>query len=208
VKLSLLPTELKFFDYFEQASANLVEGAVALQEICDSFDNLEERAARITEIEHRGDLIVHEVLNQLPRTLITPIDANDIHRLVCALDDALDALDGVAQRLLIYRLTELKKPACELAHLIAESARALDAAVRGMRHKGTYEEVRANIVQINTLENEGDRVLESALRGLVEVRDDLYQFIVWKEIYERLEAATDRIEDAGDVIQEVMVANA
>jgi predicted phosphate transport protein (TIGR00153 family) len=208
VKFSLLPTEVKFYDYFEKATANLLDGARILQSILDNFENVEEQVAQITEIEHRGDFIVHEVTNLLPRTLITPIDGEDIQRLVSAVDDALDTIDAVAQRLIIYRVTEVKKPARRLAHLITESAQELDAAIKGLRDKGEYGHVKERIVQINTLENNGDRVLQEGLTNLVERRDDIFQFIVWKEIYELLENTTDRIEDAGDVIQKVMIANA
>jgi predicted phosphate transport protein (TIGR00153 family) len=208
VKFSFLPAEVKFYDYFEKASANLLEGADCLQKLIENADNIEEKAAQITEIEHRGDFIVHEVTNLLPRTLITPIDGDDIHRLVSALDDALDAVDAVSQRMLIYRLTEIKKPARRLAHLITESAQELDAAIRGLRDKGQYKQIKERIVQINTLENNGDRVLQEGLISLVEHREDMFEFICWKEIYELLEDATDRIEDAGDVIQKVIIANA
>jgi predicted phosphate transport protein (TIGR00153 family) len=208
VKFSFLPAEVKFYDYFEQASANLLDGAHNLQKMLENTENLEETAAQITEIEHRGDFIVHEVTNLLPRTLITPIDSEDIQRLVSAVDDALDAIDAVSQRLLIYHLTEIKKPARRLAHLITESAQELDAAIQGLRDKGQYEQVKERIVQINTLENNGDRVLQEGLSNLVLHREDVFEFICWKEIYELLEDATDRIEDAGDVIQKVIIANA
>jgi uncharacterized protein Yka (UPF0111/DUF47 family) len=109
---------------------------------------------------------------------------------------------------MIYRLTDIKKPARRLAHLIIESAQELDVAIHGLRDKNQYEQVKDRIVQINTLENNGDRVLQEGLTSLVQHREDLFQFICWKEIYELLEDATDRIEDAGDVIQKVIIANA
>ncbi len=208
MKFSFLPADIKFYDYFERASANLLEGARALQGMLENIETIEEVAAKITEIEHQGDFIVHEVTNLLPRTLITPIDGDDIHHLVSALDDALDAVDAVSQRLLIYRLVDIKKPARRLAHLITESAQELDAAVHGLRDKKQYDQVKERVVQINTLENNGDRVLQEGLTSLVQHRDDIFEFICWKEIYELLEDATDRIEDAGDVIQKVIFANA
>jgi predicted phosphate transport protein (TIGR00153 family) len=208
VKFSFLPAEVQFYDYFEKASANLLDGARALQKMIENTENMEEIAAEITEIEHRGDFLVHEVTNLLPRTLITPIDSDDIQRLVCSLDDALDAVEAVSERLMIYRLTDIKKPARRLAHLIIESAQELDVAIHGLRDKNQYEQVKDRIVQINTLENNGDRVLQEGLTSLVQHREDLFQFICWKEIYELLEDATDRIEDAGDVIQKVIIANA
>ncbi len=208
MRFSFLPAEVKFYDYFEKASSNLLEGARYLQSMIENTENIEEIAAKITEIEHQGDFIVHEVTNLLPRTLITPIDSEDIQRLVSALDDALDAVDAVSQRLLIYRLVDIKKPARRLAHLITESAQELDTAIRGLRDKGQYDQVKERIVQINTLENNGDRVLHDGLISLVQHHEDVFEFICWKEIYELLEDATDRIEDAGDVIQKVIIANA
>jgi predicted phosphate transport protein (TIGR00153 family) len=207
VNFSFLPAEVKFYDYFEQASSNLLEGARLLQTLLDDFQNVEEMVGQITEIEHRGDFIVHEVTDLLPRTLITPIDADDIQRLVSAVDDALDAVYSVAQRLLIYQITDVRKPAKRLAHLIVEASTELDAAIKGLRDKRQFNQVRERIVQINTLENNGDRVMYDGLTALVSHRDDVFDFIRWKEIYELLEATTDRIEDAGDVIQRVLVSN-
>ena len=208
MNFSFLPAEVKFYDYFEQASANLLDGARLLQVLLDDYQNVEEQVAQITEIEHRGDFIVHEVTSLLPRTLITPIDADDIQRLVSSVDDALDAVQAVAQRLQIYQIEEIRKPARRLAHLILESAQELDQAIKGLRDKKQYGQIRERIVQINTLENNGDRVLSEGLSSLVAHREDIFDFIRWKEIYELLEATTDRIEDAGDVIQRVIIANA
>ncbi len=207
MNFSFLPAEVKFYDYFERASSNLLEGARLLQTLLDDYQNVEEMVGQITEIEHRGDFIVHEVTDLLPRTLITPIDADDIQRLVSSVDDALDAVYAVAQRLLIYQITDIRKPAKRLAHLIVESAQELDAAIKGLRDKRQFNQVRERIVQINTLENNGDRVLYDGLTALVSHREDIFDFIRWKEIYELLEATTDRIEDAGDVIQRVLVSN-
>ena len=208
MNFSFLPADVKFYDYFEQASANLLEGARLLQVLFDDYQNVEEQVAQITEIEHRGDFIVHEVTSLLPRTLITPFDGDDIQRLVSSVDDALDAVQAVAQRLQIYQIEEVRKPARRLAHLILESAQELDLAMKGLRDKKQYGQIRERIVQINTLENNGDRVLYDGLSSLVAHREDIFDLIRWKEIYELLEATTDRIEDAGDVIQRVMIANA
>ena len=208
MKFTLLPTEVKFYDYFERATANLLEGAKLLQNLLDNFDGIEDAVAQITEIEHRGDFIVHEVTNLLPRTLITPIDGDDIQRLVSAIDDALDAVHAATVQMSIYQITEVKKPARRQAHLIVESAQQLDEAMKSLHDKKLYDQIQAHIVEINTLENNGDRVLLEAVSKLVEHHDDIFDFIRWKEIYELLEATLDRIEDAGDVIQKIMITNA
>jgi len=208
MKFSFLPGEVKFYDYFEKASTNLLEGARLLQSLLDDYHDVDEVLAQITEIEHKGDFIVHEVTNLLPVTLITPIDSEDIQRLCFALDDALDTIHAAATRLSIYEVTEPKKTARRLARLIVEGATELDMAIKNMGDKKKYEEVRNYIVQINTIENNGDRVLEDGLRNLVSRKEDIFDFIRWKEIYELLEQTTDRLEDAGDIIQKVMISNA
>ena len=207
MRFSFLPTEVKFFDYFDQASKNLVEAAVLLKNLMEDYHDIDEVQAQITELEHRGDFIVHEVTNLLPKTLITPIDADDIQRLIFTIDDALDALHAAITRLSIYKVTEIKKPARRLAALILEGATELNRALVGLQDKSNYGMVKERIVQINTIENNGDRVLEDALRSLVSKRDDIFEFIIWKEIYELLEQTTDCLEDAGDVIQRVLIAN-
>src|SRR5512139_2104943 len=102
MKFSFLPANVEFHNYFEKASANLLDGARLLQRLLDNYEEVEDLVAQISEIEHQGDFIVHEVMHLLPRTLITPIDGDDIQRLVCAVDDALDSVQDVAMRLVIY----------------------------------------------------------------------------------------------------------
>ena len=133
MNFTFLPAEVKFYDFFEKASANLLEGAKLLQRLLENCENMEEKVAQITEIEHQGDFIVHEVTNLLPRTLIKPIDGDDIQRLVSSIDNSLDAVHQVALRLQIYQITESKKPARRLSRVIVESAQELDAAIKGLR---------------------------------------------------------------------------
>lgn len=208
MRFSFLPTEVKFFDYFEQASQNLVEGATLLKNLVEDYHDAAEVEAKINEVEHHGDFIVHEVTNLLPKTLITPFDSDDIQRLIFTIDDALDAIQAAVTRMVIYQVADIKKPAKRLAALILEGATELHEALKLLRDKSTYGRAKERVVQINTIENNADRVLEDALRNLVSKRDDLFEFIAWKEIYELLEQTTDRMEDAGDVIQRVLIANA
>jgi uncharacterized protein len=207
MRISILPTEYKFFDFFEQASKNLVDGAVLVKNLMDDYHDIEEMQAKITEIEHCGDFIVHQVTDLLPQTLITPIDSDEIQRLISAIDDSLDTLHAAVTRLSIYQVTEVKKPARRLAALILEGSIELDFAVKGLRNKKEYGNVKERLVHINTIENNGDRVLEDALRNLVTRKDNIFEFICWKEIYELLEHTTDCLEDAGDVIQRVLISN-
>lgn len=208
MKFSFLPVEGKFFDHYSAATANLLDAARLLQRLVEDYHDVDDVFAQMTELEHKGDFIVHEITNLLPRTLITPFDPDDIQRIIDAIDDSLDTIHAAVSRLSIYQVTEIKKPAKRLAKLIVEGAAELDLAIKGLQDKAEYPKVKERIVQINTLENTGDRILEEGLRSLAERRDDLFDLIRWKEIYELLEQATDRLEDAGDVIQRIMIANA
>jgi hypothetical protein len=203
-----VPVEVKFFDHFQAATSNLLEAAKLLQKLLEDYRDVEEVVAQMTELEHRGDFIVHEVTSLLPRTLITPFDGQDIQRLIDAVDDGLDTIHAATVRLSIYQITEVRKPARRLARLIVEGAGELDLAIKSLEDKKQYPQISQRIVQINTIENTGDRVLEEGLRNLMERREDLFDLVRWKEIYELLEQSTDRLEDAGDVIQRVMIANA
>ncbi len=208
MRFSFLPAEVRYYDCFEQASANFLQAARLLEKMLDHFENAEEQARQITDYEHKGDLIVHNVTNLLPRTLITPIDLEDILRLISAEDDAMDAVEEVALRLIIYQVEQVREPARSLAHLIVEAGEQMDKAFHGLRDKKQFGEVREHIIQINTIEERADQVLNDALSELVAHRQDLFDFLRWKEIYELLEATTDRLEDAGDVIQRVIIENA
>jgi uncharacterized protein len=207
VRFQFLPAETKFYDWFEKATANLLEAAQQLQDMFDHYDNVENRVAQITELEHKGDFIVHEVMDLLMHTLIVPLDSEDIERLISALDDALDGIEATAVRMLIFRIEEPTERARQLAHIIRSGANELHLAMPNLREKKNFRQVNAHIVEINTLENNGDRVLRDALVEIVAHKDDMFNFLRWKEIYEMLEEATDRMEDVADVLQRVIIKN-
>lgn len=208
MKISFLPVQVEFFDYFETASAHVLEAATLLQRLLDDYHDVDDVVAQISELEHKGDTVVHEVTNLLTRTLITPFDGDDIKRLIDALDDTLDAVNAAATSLSIYQISDVKEAAQRLAHLIVEGASEMRLAIAGLHDKKMYADVKKHVVQINTIENAGDRVREEALRELVKHRENVFDFIRWREIYDLLEQSTDRLEDAGDIIENVMIANA
>jgi uncharacterized protein len=207
VRFQFLPAETQFYDWFEKATANLLDAAQQLQNLFDHYDDVENRVARLTELEHRGDFIVHEVMHLLIHTLIVPLDSEDIERLISALDDALDAIEATAVRMLIFQIEAPTERARELARLIRSGAQELHLAMPNLREKKNFRQVNAHIVEINTLENNGDRVLREALVEIVKHKDDIFNFIRWKEIYEMLEETTDRMEDIADVLQRVIIKN-
>jgi predicted phosphate transport protein (TIGR00153 family) len=207
VRFAFLPAETKFYEWFEKASDNLLEAAQQLQDLFDRYDDVENRVARITELEHRGDFIVHEVMHLLMNTLIIPLDSEDIERLICSLDDAVDKIEATAVRMFIFRIESLTDKARQLARLIRSGAQELQAAMPNLREKRNFRLVNEHIKEINTVENNGDRVLREALVEIVNHKDDIFNLIRWKEIYEMLEETTDRMEDVADVLQRVIIKN-
>ena len=209
MNFSFLPGEVRFYDYFEKASKNLVDAAHLQEGLFTHCDNLPNQVAQITEVEHRGDFIIHEVMDILPRTLITPIDGEEIQHLIFSIDDALDSIEETAANVLIYQIDDIREPARKLARLITEGAEELHKAIGGLRDKKFYKEVHEHVVEINTVENNADRLLRDAMTELVGCcKENGFELVRWKEIYERLEETTDRIEDAGDVLQRGIIANA
>ncbi len=206
-KFQFLPAETKFYEWFEKATANLLEAAEALEDLLDHYEQVESKVARITELEHRGDFIVHEVMHLLMHTLIIPLDGEDVERLISALDDSVDKIEATAVRMLIFRIEAPTDKARQLGHLIRSGASELHTAMPNLREKKNFRLVTEHIKEINTIENNGDRILREALVEIVNHKDDLYNLIRWKEIYEMLEETTDTMEDVADVLQRVVIKN-
>ena len=206
-KFQFLPAETKFYEWFEKATANLLEAAEALEDLLDHYEQVESKVARITELEHRGDFIVHEVMPLLMHTLIIPLDGEDVERLISALDDSVDKIEATAVRMLIFRIEAPTDKARQLGHLIRSGAAELHTAMPNLREKKNFRLVTEHIKEINTIENNGDLILREALVEIVNHKDDLYNLIRWKEIYEMLEETTDTMEDVADVLQRVVIKN-
>jgi predicted phosphate transport protein (TIGR00153 family) len=191
---------------FEKASLNIQEGAEILKDLLDNFIDIKEKARQIEEVEHRGDTITHDIVRKLNTTFITPIDREDILALASALDDIIDLIHAAATRIVLFKITESTPQAKELGFLILKSVRELNRGISLMGSK--MNEVYDHCVEVNSLENEADRVCRDAIAYLFEHEKDPITIIKWKEIYETLETATDRCEDAANVLEGVALKNA
>ncbi len=205
---SFLPSQPKFFDLFEEAGANLQDAGRRLQDLIENYTDVEAKSNRITELEQKGDRIVHEVTALAHISLIAPIDNEDAQRLIVTLDDALDAIEATAVRMTIFKIEQPTEIARQLASTIARGTEQVHEAMPGLRSRKQLEKMQSHIVVINELENKADQLLRKGLEELVGRRDDLFNLIRWKEIYEYLEETTDRLEDVGDILQRVLIKNA
>ena len=200
----LLPTETRFFDLFRDQANKVVEGAQALRELVEHYENVDEKARRIKEIESDGDAITHSIIDKLNRTFITPFDREDIHALASGLDDVLDNIEGVASRLALFRVRAVTPEVIELVSVIVRSCLAIQAAIGHLRD---LKSIPPYLIKINDLENEADFVSRNTTAQLFEEETDFRELIKWKELYGRLEATTDDCEDVANILEGIVVKN-
>jgi uncharacterized protein len=205
--MRLIPRDTKFFDMFTEIASNLVEAAGALSELLHNYDyqRLPATVQTIKEIEHHGDDMTHRLLIKLNQTFITPFDREDIHLLASSLDDVLDAINGASDRLLNYKITQPSPSAKILAGIILKQAEELKKAV-SLLNKNHH--LLEHCVEVNRLENEADQVSREAIGRLFDGGYDPITLIKLKELLEILEAASDRAEDAANVLESVVLKNA
>ena len=202
----LIPKEEKFFAMFQDMGRIIVSGAERLKLMLDSYDNPAEDQKAIKEIEHQGDAQTHDIIQMLNTTFITPLDREDIYALARTLDTILNLIDASAQRFVMYRVEKPTVEAKELAFIVVRCCHTINNALQhlGKRHDDICEQC----VEINSLENEADKVSREAISRLFDNEKDPIQLIKWKEIYEILERTTDRCEDAANILESVVVKNA
>ena len=199
----LIPREVKFFDLFDQQSQNIIKASQLLRELVNNFADARAKAHAIKEVEHQGDQITHEIVRKLNTTFITPLDREDIHDLATRLDDVLDFIEAVAERLVVYRIKETTSACRAMADVIVPIALATDRTIKCLRtmDPGFHE----HAVEVNRLENSADNLLRDSLAALFEENGDPIEVIKWKEIYETMETVTDRCEDVANVIEGIIL---
>jgi uncharacterized protein len=198
--MRLIPRESKFFRMFADVSQNLTQGTRLLHDILKNPANMEPRLDQLQEIEHRGDEMTHGIITALNQTFITPFDREDIHRLTSSLDDVLDYVNAAGVRLRLYKITSPPSIAADLAAMIVEQSEEL---AQGVSLLEKNKLVLEHCVEVHRLENEADRLSRKAIADLFDNEKDPIQLIKIKELYEVLETATDKAEDAANVLEAV-----
>lgn len=205
--MRLLPREESFFDDFERHAGKTVEGCRALAEMAEGKAAPAECCPRIKVIESECDHITHHVVERLHKVFITPLDRNDIFRLISKMDDVMDFVEAAAQRVALYGVNPNNKELWDLARVLQSGSERISEAVAGMRNLKHPELILEKCVEINRLENEADVQLRGAIAKLFNEEKNPIEVIKWKEIYELLETATDRCEDVANIIEGVVLEN-
>jgi uncharacterized protein len=202
-KFSLLPKEKKFAALFEQSAHNAVKIAQQFKDMVYVWENIEERLGIITDLEHQGDAITHQIMAQLHRSFVTPFDREDIALLANSLDDVTDFIHSSADIMILYKAGRPPDRARELADIIVESVTEVEKAVSEIHDHIERDQLLSRCVEINRLENVGDSVYRSAIADLFADGTDIAYLIKWREIYEHMETAIDRCEDIANTLEGV-----
>ena len=201
----IAPRDREFFDLFEEAGGNIVRAADLLDRMLRAFpDRGDDLARDILICEQDGDRITHDIIRRLNETFVTPIDREDIYELAAALDDIVDYTEEVADYLILYKIEAPMEQAQRLAHVLLQCARQISEAMPRMRG---FKDLSHYTVEINRLENDGDRIVREAIAALFDNGIDPMVVIRWKDIYERLEQAIDATEKVANILEGIVIKN-
>jgi uncharacterized protein len=199
------PRDRAYFELFEEAGRNALLATQLLERLLENFPDSRELAGEILECEHEGDRITHDIIHRLNHTFVTPIDREDILALASALDDIVDYTEEVADYLGLYRIEAPMDQAISLARVLSAACQEIGKAIPLLR--GFKPEISDHTVEVNRLENEGDRITREAVASLFDARIDPMVVIRWKDIFERLEAAIDSTEHVADILYGIVIKN-
>jgi hypothetical protein len=205
MKLRFFPRGENFFRLFDQASDNLVNGARLLQDFMNNYHDIEQKAQIIKDIEHKGDQLTHEIVEKLNRTFMTPIDREDIHALTSGLDDVVDSIEAVSNRMIAFKIVAPTDALIQMTAILCRAAEEIQKAVHSL-HK--LDCLMTFCIEIKNLETKADEISRRLISDLFDKEKDPIAVIKWKEIYGRMEAATDRCEDIANIIEAIVVKNA
>ena len=204
----LIPQDKNFFRLFALSSNNLVDISKVFSEMVNApAERHSELLKKISDLEHVGDNITHQIFTELSTNFITPFDREDISYLASSLDDIADYIDGSAKRLYTYKIGEPSLAMKKLSEIIENSAKEIHVAVANLKDMSNVVRLREAIVRINSLENHADDIFDSAIADLFENEKDAIKIMKIKEVLSNMETATDKCEDVANVIETIIVKN-
>lgn len=204
----LMPREGRFFEYFNEHAELLVLGAIELKALMSDISELQIRARNIESIENKADQITHQTVQLLHRTFITPLDRDEIHQLITKMDDILDLMEDASQCMFLYDIRTVTDEALKLADICLSCAEKVKAAVTQLSNMDNAESILKLCAEIDRQETVADQVMRTAMAKLFREEPDTRHLFKMKEIYQLLEAVTDRCEDVANIIEGIVLENA
>ena len=203
-----MPTEGKFFDIFNAHAQCIVSASRELELLIDNLHDAETHKQNVQKAEKAADKLTHETIDLLHKTFITPLDRDEIHKLITTMDDILDLMEDVATAISLYDVRAVTSEASQLAHISTACCERVQAAVAMLSDMKQAREILKACEDIDRLESDADRVLRSAMSKLFREEDDVKTLIKLKAIYELLESITDKCEDVANIIEGIVLENA
>lgn len=207
MKLKVSQRPEVFFELFMESAENIRETAELLKDLLTDYTDVEMKARRIQEREHMGDEITHSIIRRLNTTFITPMDREDIHLLATALDDVLDSMEEASDLFVLHAIEEPRPEMLAQADVLLRAAVQTEMAIKAFTRLGKAE-LEPYWVEINTLENEGDKLYRRAVADLFSGDHRAMDVLKWKEVIESLEEALDGLENVANVIESVVLKHA
>ena len=204
-RLSLVPKDREFFNLFDEAGKNIMHSAQLLNQLLKQWPDAGGLGREILICEQEGDRITHDIIHRLNSTSVTPIDREDIFSLASALDDVVDYTEEAADFMGLYHIEAPMEQAQQLAGVLEDSCRNIGEALKRLRG---FQDLNHYLVEVNRLENEGDRITREALASLFRGGIDPMVVIKWKDIFERLEQAIDACEHVANILEGIVVKHA
>jgi predicted phosphate transport protein (TIGR00153 family) len=211
MELAMLKTskkDLVFFDLFSVVMNDTCEAAKKLEELFLNYTDLEEKIKEIEVLEHKCDKTVHDLLEHLNRSFITPLDREDIFLIAKMMDDIIDFIESTAHRLKLFNITVIRPESHEMTRLIIKCTNELRNVIEELKRLKYSKTLHARIVEVNQIENEGDDAYRKLIQDLFTIEKDPIEIIKWKEIFEFMEKTLDACEDVANIIEGIVSKNA
>jgi predicted phosphate transport protein (TIGR00153 family) len=204
----LTPKEDKFYDLFISSAHIIYEASVMLRDLIKNLDNAEAKVKEIEEMEHKGDKQVHDILEQLNKTFITPIDREDIYAIAKQLDDILDAIEATAHRFIMFNIKTSEKDAIKLSEMIVNSCKEVINLMEELKNMKKSKKLSEKIIEINRIEDDGDKIFRTAITSLFNGQTPTLEVIKWREIYDFIEQTLDACEEVANTVEGVVMKHA
>ncbi len=203
----LVPTNTKFYEFFDRSTGILVHAAERFLEFLEDPQHSDRCAAEIKRLEHEADEVTHETMEMLHRSFITPFERQDIRRLAETLDDTLDYLDDAARRIQMYEIDQILPEVVDLTKVLLQAARVVEQAIAQLRNLQKSNDIIQKCIEVRRLENEGDQINHEILAKLFKSNMDPFLVMKWKEIVDDIESAIDSCQDVCNVLEGIVLEN-
>lgn len=201
-------SETEYFDMFIEFARKAYDAAISLDELINEFTDIESKVQKIVNQEQECDKLVHAIMRKLNSSFVTPLDREDIDRIGHVMDNVVDGIEAAAQCFTMYNVKEIKEEAKTMSALIVRCTAELLQLMVELKRMKKSKTLQKYIIEINSIENEGDDIYRNALYRLFENGTGAAEIVKWKDMFELLESTIDACEDVANIVEGVVMKHA